>query len=154
MSNLKEKNLDFFNKILKKIKEKQKVQKKIEKENKYEFDDLSLLPKEPKVKITQAPKQPKVKEPGKRGRKKTRTKEDIAAYSRAYNKARREKDVKPIRPYKKGKGVFGTGKARSEMSLEEWREARTKYEKEWRLANAERVEACKEKQKKKKQNNA
>ena len=57
MSNLKEKNLDFFNKILKKNKEKDRVQKEkkvIKPNNKYEFDDCE--PKEPKIKIIKASK--------------------------------------------------------------------------------------------------
>lgn len=62
MSNLKETNLDFFNKILKKNKEKERVQKKVIKpNNKYEFGDLDFLPKEPKIKIIKASKVKAVK---------------------------------------------------------------------------------------------
>ena len=64
MSNVKEKNLDFFNKILKKNKEKERLQKKVIKpNNKYEFDDLDFLPKEPKIKIIKTPKEKAVKPP-------------------------------------------------------------------------------------------
>jgi len=83
MSNVKEKNLDFFNKILKKNKEKEKLAKEkkvIKPNNKYEFDDCE--PKEPKIKIIKASKVKAVKQ--------LETPEEKAVKSSEYYKKNRD----------------------------------------------------------------
>lgn len=98
MSNLKETNLDFFNKILKKNKEKDRLQKKVIKpNNKYEFDDLDFLPKEPKIKIIEAPKEKAVKP----------TKEPkVKAVKEKKIKTPKEKAVKSSEYYEKNRDLI------------------------------------------------